>query len=228
MALRYSLALPACVLENLKARKAIRRSIELSRGARGRIFVLLLLIGVIKIGLVLVTQFFVFVAAFRNHGQLGPGISAISQIISFFTNTFLGPIGATGITLFYYDQRIRKEGFDIEWMMQAAGLTPPAPPAPESPADHLSRSRRKARMNEPLHPSTLGEILDRTVHLYRSRFLVLLGIAFIPTGVVLALAVVYFLLFALVGSRRSIHVAGGDWHCGCSWSLALCWWLFRC
>ena len=55
-------------------------------------------------------------------------------------------------------------------------------------------------MNEPLHPSTMGEILDRTVHLYRSRFLVFLGIAFIPTGVVLALFVVLFLSFALVGS----------------------------
>jgi Membrane domain of glycerophosphoryl diester phosphodiesterase len=126
MTLRYSLALPACVLENLPALKAIRRSIELSRGARWRILVLLLLIGAIKIGLVLVTQIFVLISAVQNHGQLGPGISAISQIISFFTGTFLGPIGATGITLFYYDQRIRKEGFDIEWMMQAAGLTPPA------------------------------------------------------------------------------------------------------
>jgi hypothetical protein len=37
---------------------------------------------------------------------------------------------ATGLTLFYYDQRIRKEGFDIEWMMQAAGLTVPAPETP--------------------------------------------------------------------------------------------------
>jgi hypothetical protein len=139
MTLRYSLALPACVLENLPARKAIRRSIELSRGARGRIFVLLLLIGAIKMGLVLVTQCFVLVSAIRNHGQLGPGISAISQIISFFTGTFLGPIGATGITLFYYDQRIRKEGFDIEWMMQAAGLTPPAPPTPEKPQAFVSQ-----------------------------------------------------------------------------------------
>jgi hypothetical protein len=130
MGLRYSLALPACVVENLKAINALRRSIDLSKGARGRIFVLGLLIGAIKIGLVLVTQIFIVIAAFRNQGQLGPGLTAISQIISFFTNTFLGPIYATGITLFYYDQRIRKEGFDIEWMMQAAGLTVPAPEPP--------------------------------------------------------------------------------------------------
>ena len=36
-----------------------------------------------------------------------------------------GVIGLTGVALFYYDQRVRKEGYDIEWMMQAAGLMPP-------------------------------------------------------------------------------------------------------
>jgi hypothetical protein len=129
MSLRYALALPACVVENTKARPSLRRSIDLSKGARGRIFLLALLIGVVKIGLVLITQVFTIVGAVKNHGQLGPGITAISQIIEFFTTTFLGPIWATGVTLLYYDQRVRKEGFDIEWMMQAAGLTAP-PPAP--------------------------------------------------------------------------------------------------
>jgi hypothetical protein len=28
-------------------------------------------------------------------------------------------------TLLYYDQRIRHEGFDIEWMMHAAGMNAP-------------------------------------------------------------------------------------------------------
>jgi hypothetical protein len=55
----------------------------------------------------------------------GPGTQALSQVLGFFTNSFLGPIWAAGITLFYYDQRVRKEGYDIEWMMQAAGLTGP-------------------------------------------------------------------------------------------------------
>jgi hypothetical protein len=67
------------------------------------------------------------VSIVKSHGQASPGITAISQVIEFFTTTFLGPIYATGITLLYYDQRVRKEGFDIEWMMQAAGLTVPAP-----------------------------------------------------------------------------------------------------
>ncbi|MDE3149412.1 MAG: glycerophosphoryl diester phosphodiesterase membrane domain-containing protein, partial [Acidobacteriota bacterium] len=132
MGMRYALALPACVVEDLKALKALRRGVELSKGSRGRIFVLALLIGAIKLGLALITQSFIFIAVFKHHGQAGPGLTVLSQVIAFFTNTFLGPIYATGITLFYYDQRVRKEGYDIEWMMQAAGLTAPAPPAAAS------------------------------------------------------------------------------------------------
>jgi hypothetical protein len=140
MSLRYSLALPACVVEGLKAFSSLRRSVQLSKGSRGRIFILGLLIGAIKIGFTMIAQVFFIVAAFKNHGQLSPGMNAISQVIAYVTNTFLGPIYATGITLFYFDQRVRKEGFDIEWMMQAAGLTMPAsgltaepPPQPPSP-----------------------------------------------------------------------------------------------
>jgi hypothetical protein len=146
MNLRYSLAVPACVVESLKARKAIRRSIDLAKGSWGRIFLLALLVGVIKVGLIAMTQVFVFVAAFKHPGQpLGPLAQSLSQIITFFTTSFLGPIWATGITLFYYDQRIRKEGFDIEWMMQAAGLTPPVPNPPAEPSQSLD-----ARLEPPL------------------------------------------------------------------------------
>ena len=134
MALRYSLAIPASVVESLTARTAIRRSIELSKGSRGRIFMLGLLVIVIEMGLVLFSQFFVLVIAYKHKGQVGPVAQAISQVISFFTNSFIGPMYATGLTLFYYDQRVRKEGYDIEWMMQAAGLTVPETPISEDPA----------------------------------------------------------------------------------------------
>jgi hypothetical protein len=73
-------------------------------------------------------MFFV-VAAFKaaaHHGVLPLWVQVAQQIVGFFTNSFIGPMYATGLTLFYYDQRIRKEGFDIEWMMQAAGMTVPA------------------------------------------------------------------------------------------------------
>jgi hypothetical protein len=150
MGLRYSLAVPACVVEDLNPRAAIRRSIGLAKGAWGRIFLLALLIGAIKTGLVLLTQVFVFVAVFKHPGQpLSAGMSAISQIIGFFTNTFLGPIFATGITLFYYDQRIRQEGFDIEWMMQAAGLTLPLPIPSAAPIAAPAVAETASALDEP-------------------------------------------------------------------------------
>lgn len=126
MNLRYSLAVPACVVEDIKARAAIRRSVELTKGSRGRIFLLLLLVLAVKLGLVLFSQLFFVIAAFKHHGQMSMALNAASNLVAFFTNSFIGPIGAAGITLFYYDQRIRKEGYDIEWMMQAAGLAAPA------------------------------------------------------------------------------------------------------
>jgi hypothetical protein len=130
MALRYSLALPASVLEDLKAPIAIRRSIDLSQGSRGRIFVLGLLITFIQLGLVAISQAFFFVAmiaAVKRHGELPIWLQVTQQLVGFCTNTFIGPMYATGLTLFYYDQRIRKEGFDIERMMEAAGMTAPRP-----------------------------------------------------------------------------------------------------
>jgi hypothetical protein len=127
MGLRYSLALPSAVVENLNARQAMRRSIELSKGSRGRIFLLGLMIMAIEFGFVLITQGFFFVAAFKNHMVLPVWAEILQQLVGFLTNSFIGPMYATGLTLFYYDQRIRKEGFDIEWMMAAAGLSWPPP-----------------------------------------------------------------------------------------------------
>ena len=47
-------------------------------------------------------------------------------------------------------------------------------------------------MNESLHPLSLGEVLDRTAQLYRSRFLVYFGIAVIPTGTILIFFAIFF------------------------------------
>jgi hypothetical protein len=122
MGLRYALAVPAWIVEETTARAALRRSIDLSQGSRGRIFLLGLLVAAIEVALLAITQSFFIFFAFKNHGELPTWASVLQQIVAFATNSFILPIYATGITLFYYDLRVRKEGFDIEWMMQAAGL----------------------------------------------------------------------------------------------------------
>lgn len=156
MGLRYSLAIPAAVVEDLEARKSIRRSIELSKGARGRIFMLGLLIAAIQLGIVFITQFiflFAMFAAAKRHTQVPVWIQIAQQIVGFFTNSFIGPMYATGLTLFYYDQRIRKEGFDIEWMMEAAGMSAHTLPTEVSPAATTYEAAPPAPPVEPETPA---------------------------------------------------------------------------
>lgn len=127
MSLRYSLAIPASVIEDLPARRAIKSSIELSKGSRFRIFVLALLVYVVRLLLGTIIGIPIIFYTFKHVGHPLPlWLMAITQLGGFLTNTLIGPIYSTGLTLFYYDQRVRKEGFDLEWMMRSAGLTQPA------------------------------------------------------------------------------------------------------
>ena len=56
-------------------------------------------------------------------------------------------------------------------------------------------------MDERLHPSSLSEILDRTARIYRSGFIVFLGIAVPPT--------VLLLLFASIAAPLILRFAPG-------------------
>jgi len=125
MSLRYSLAVPACVVEGLPATGAIQRSIQLSQGSRGRIFVLGLLVYAVRMLLGILFGFPLIALAVKHPGHPLPvGWLMFQQVGVFVSSSLIGPIYSIGLTLFYYDQRIRKEGFDIEWMMHAAGLSP--------------------------------------------------------------------------------------------------------
>lgn len=131
MSLRYSLAVPACVVEELPATGAIKRSIQLSLGSRGRIFVLGLLVYAVRLLLGILFGFPLIALAVKHPGHPLPvGWLMFQQVGVFVSSSLIGPIYSIGLTLFYYDQRIRKEGFDIEWMMHAAGLAPQPELAP--------------------------------------------------------------------------------------------------
>ena len=133
MSLRYSLAVPACVVEELPANRSLKRSVALSLDSRGRIFVLALLVYAVRIVLGILVGFPIIALSLKHPGYPLPlGWMVVQVFGEFLTNLLIGPIYAIGLTLFYYDQRIRKEGFDIEWMMRAAGLAPAAElPTPE-------------------------------------------------------------------------------------------------
>jgi hypothetical protein len=135
MLLRLSLAFPACVIEQIGAWDAIKRSSTLSSGTKGRIF-LLYLLGValnwiLSMGITLPMTIIMSQLPNANDPKHATAAGIVMLIVIYGAGIAIQaltkPIYGIALTLFYYDQRIRQEGFDIEWMMQRAGMiVPPA------------------------------------------------------------------------------------------------------
>jgi hypothetical protein len=158
-ALGYSIGLPVCVVEQKPAWQSLQRAWKLSEGTRGRILVMYLLVAALTVAISMVAAipFFIILAIATAAGN-GAAYSStaiivaeiVRVVVDFVLQVLLAPISAIALVLFYYDQRIRKEGFDIEWMMQQAGLTQlvPAPP----PAESTSISVPLARPDTVIEP----------------------------------------------------------------------------
>lgn len=129
MSLRYSLSIPAFSSGELSVRMAIRRSIFLTRKGRGRILVLAMIYSALSYGGSYAARAiigYIFLAdGRRSYGSfVYTGVAWLSTLV---ISSLLYPVVAVGITLFYFDARVRKEGFDIEWMMRQANLPVPDP-----------------------------------------------------------------------------------------------------
>jgi hypothetical protein len=127
--IRVSLAVPAAVVESLDVRGSIRRSKQLLVDRKARILLLLVFLFALYM-VVGAIQAPLAVLALRTRGAHAFLTHAISLALSFVSGTIVGPIGAIAVCLFYIDERVRREGFDIEWMMnKVAPGSPAAPPA---------------------------------------------------------------------------------------------------
>jgi hypothetical protein len=126
-----SLAMPVSALENLVGREALRRSWKLTRDSRARIVAVWILMTifawVFMVGVQLAVQWTTFYLVRGAHiGVRGGQVYVIEGYVSYgLMYALLGPIFPIALTLFYYDQRIRREGYDIERMMDAAGMNAP-------------------------------------------------------------------------------------------------------
>jgi hypothetical protein len=123
LTLRYALANPACVTEQIGVRKALKRSVLLSKSMRGKIFVLLLVIFIAQMVLVTALTAPVLASLIRHPGHMPVPVTAYLLVVTFLSSALIKPVYSIGLTLFYYDARIRKEGFDVEWMLDHAPAT---------------------------------------------------------------------------------------------------------
>jgi hypothetical protein len=132
MLIELALAFPACVVEEMRVWASAKRSFVLCKGTRGRIFVLGLLGAVlswlISMGFIVFLTILLFLIpgmGSQKHQQTaGMLVLLILYGCSFAIQALIRPVYGIALVLFYYDQRIRIEGFDIQWMMQQAGMLP--------------------------------------------------------------------------------------------------------
>jgi hypothetical protein len=133
MLIEFSLAFPICVVEEMRAWASLKRSFFLCKGTRGCIFLLGLLVAVLgsllSMGLALLLIILVSlipgIGSPQHVQALGVATILIMYGSGFAVQALIRPVYGIALVLFYYDQRIRLEGYDIEWMMQQAGLAPP-------------------------------------------------------------------------------------------------------
>ena len=121
--LRNSLALAAAAIENTGVRDSMRRSKVLSVGAKGRVFVVgLVVYALMMVAAVLQAPLAFFIAMSPLEAHIAA--HAVMIAVNFVAATVVTPVGMIGIALVYFDQRVRKEGFDLLVLME------PEQPAP--------------------------------------------------------------------------------------------------
>lgn len=137
--IRLSLAVPAAVVESLRIRSALRRSAQLMASRKIRVFLLFLLLAALYM-VIGTMESPLLILAVRTRGTEAFVMRAVQLTMNFAAATLIGPIGAIGLCLFYFDERVRREGFDIEWMMrkvapaELSGTEPPSP-GQDTPAE---------------------------------------------------------------------------------------------
>lgn len=118
---RYSLAVPACVVERLPVIGSLQRSKFLSSKALFRIFLIYLLLVILSLALGAALSIPNYIEMAVHQGKETLPFQFWGFVASFLAGTLAGPIATIAISLVYYDHRVRKEAFDLQLMMEAVG-----------------------------------------------------------------------------------------------------------
>ena len=121
--IRYFALWPAIMLEGLGGVSAFRRSRDLARGRKRKLFVVVGLATILSVALSVAGQI-VF--------EMLVGDPRVAGMISGTLSALLWPLLTALALVAYYDARLESEGLDIEWA--AAAIASPAASAPSNPA----------------------------------------------------------------------------------------------
>lgn len=138
--LRYGVSIPALVLERVKAGEALSRSVKLTKGFLGRVFLIGLMMTVVSWVVASIFQGPFMIAVFvyaMKQTQPPLWVNSLGAIAGGLGGMLSGPLLMIPLAVLYYDLRVRKEGFDLELMMAAVDQAAPSAPAVETPAESL-------------------------------------------------------------------------------------------
>jgi phage-related holin len=130
LACRLAVSVPVAIVEKESPVASMERSMELTKGFAMQVFLLLLLVFVVSwiVGMLIQApvMIFAFKAALAKQ-QPSIGVMAYSYVAEFISQVLVGPIGTISAALMYYNLRVRKEGFDIQHLMNSLGSAVPRP-----------------------------------------------------------------------------------------------------
>ncbi len=121
--LMWSLTIPVVVLEDADLFEALRRSRELTAGHRGRVFVIIFLFAVLTYMFMMLWEVPLLAMLMKGgvqsmqHRITNPAFTIATNGMTFVTQALLAPLMTIAFSLMYYDERVRKEAFDIQLMM---------------------------------------------------------------------------------------------------------------
>jgi len=131
VACRLIACLPAAVLEDLGPIDSLERSFSLTKGFAGPAFLIFLLSAVLQYAatFLFAAPFSVAMVLTAKHPETTPMWLSLAHVGEFIGGVIVGPFLTIAIAVFYYDLRVRKEAFDLQFM-----LNPNDPLAPQGPS----------------------------------------------------------------------------------------------
>jgi hypothetical protein len=112
---RYALAVQACVVEDLPVLPSLKRSVFLSKGSRWRVVaiysIFVILSVIVSFGLTRLAR----EVGILFHSRIAALVLVYAT--AFVAGSLTGPLATIGLSLLYYDERVRKEAFDLQLMM---------------------------------------------------------------------------------------------------------------
>jgi hypothetical protein len=125
---RTAIAVPVSMLEDTKSVRSIERSMELTKGYSGQVFIIFLMVWVLTwiVAMIFQTPFAFLI---QTQHTVSFGTLLLQHLSSFVSQVLVGPIATIAFSLMYYNLRVRKEAFDIQHLMASLGpsTSPNAP-----------------------------------------------------------------------------------------------------